>query len=421
MNYLLQKERTPSPSPSKAPIPVSSSDEEPDSPQSDPRHSDHSQVGSVQKFLTKAKPAAPAGKPSRGGEKSKPKRTRVARKLAEDLKETSLVNKSSSKSSSGPLDPRLLGNSYADFSSDSAKALIAALEGGGGGQQSRSGSQNSSTSTISVSSSCQGRGELQEAEGAAEPELDTTSLTPVDMEVATPAPSQSTARPILEGVKVFVDFRTGADNRGASVKSLATRLGASVAERLNSEVTHVIFKDGSLATYKKAVRLGIHIVAFSWLEASRKAGEKLAETKHPTVSKEKYDSPGLFPKIRKLKSMQPKTVEEDFESASKSLKRRLKIQARKNLPEEKNQPESPSEDRAAAMPSSSRRRSLSSLDRLTSVINNSPGLVTPVRARPVTSPLLSPSQQDVDTPLAERLELHTNVLVLGKGSFKVWT
>ena len=404
-----------------------SSDEEA-SPQCDaPRQDDHSQVGSVQKFLTKAKPV-PAGQQSRGGRKTtkttNTRRVPVARKLAEDLKGTSLANdsiaeeSSSSKSFSGPIEPGLMANSYANFSSDSVKALIAAMEAGEHQASSRPVSQTSSGSNISVSESCVGRSK-KGPEGPEDP--DTTSLTPVDMEAATPisapAPSQThdldktraapseperPERPVLEGVTVFVDFRTGADNRGASVKALAMELGATVSERLTSTVTHVIFKDGSLPNYKKAQRLGLHIVAFSWLDGSRKTGRRLEEKDHPSVSKEKYDSPGLFPEIRKVKSMQPKTVEEDFASATKSLNRRLKMQARKKLVDDQSKSNSRSESLAPAAPPSS-RKTPSSLDRLTRAINSpGAGVVTPVRPRPVLSPILSPSSQDIDTPLAER-------------------
>ena len=445
---MLQKERTPpptastsstsqaelSPSPrvsaklSRLSVQFSlSSDEEERSPQPGPgRHNDHSQVGSVQKFLTK--PVA-AGQQSRARKPSqtKTRRVRVARKLADDLKGTSLLTesgteepRSGSKSSSGPIDPGLLANSYANFSSDSAKALIAAMEAGEQSGGSRPVSQGSSGSNISVSESCLGQARLgltksTRKEAEAPEDLNTTSLTPVDMEAATPitapAPSQrkdldtapstpsEPANSVLKGLTVFVDFRDGADNRSGSVKSMATKLGAAVSERLNNTVTHVIFKDGSLPNYKKACRLGLHIVSFSWLDGSRREGRKLAESDHPTVSKEKYDSPGLFPKIRKIKSMQPKTVEEDFQSASKSLNRKLKSQARKKLIEDQLQSASKSDGPAPAVAPSS-RRTPSSLDRLTRAINSP--VVTPVRAKPALSPILSPSSQDVDTPLAER-------------------
>ena len=77
-----------------------------------------------------------------------------------------------------------------------------------------------------------------------------------------------------------------------------------------------------MANWKKAKKLGAHIVSVGWLEESRGRGMMMPEEEFPSVSKEKYESPGLFPKLRKLKSMQPKTLEEDFMAASKSLDRR---------------------------------------------------------------------------------------------------
>merc|ERR1719410_1801438 len=106
-----------------------------------------------------------------------------------------------------------------------------------------------------------------------------TSLTPVDMDVVTPAPVSklsslppsvaspslrncnkeseksdehlgtdddlptTQAAPILSGVKVFVDFRTGHDNLGKVLEKKAEELGAEVLPKLTGDVTHVIFKD----------------------------------------------------------------------------------------------------------------------------------------------------------------------------------
>ena len=95
--------------------------------------------------------------------------------------------------------------------------------------------------------------------------------------------------------------------------------------------------------------------------------------------------------------MQPKTVEEDFDAACKSLNRKLKTQARKQLLEDNNQQPPQSEPRTLSAPAT---RTPSSLDRLTRAINSP--MVTPVGARPALSPILSNSEPDVDTPLAER-------------------
>ena len=172
----------------------------------------------------------------------------MVRKLAEDLRRKSLVNETIEEDTEDGEndDPKVLANSYANFSSDSAKALIAAMEG--------AASQKSSGSSISESESCQDQSEKKLVAEV----LDNTSLTPVDMEVATPLPA-----PALAGTVVMVDFRTGADNRSKPLESLASSLGAVVVKSLTSDVTHLVFKDGSLGLYNKAKKKGVKIVAFS--------------------------------------------------------------------------------------------------------------------------------------------------------------
>ena len=106
-----------------------------------------------------------------------------------------------------------------------------------------------------------------------------------------------------------------------------------MSERLTKQVTHVIFKDGSLGTYNRAKRLGAHIVSVTWIEACKKEGRRVDEKLFPTVSKERYDSPGLFPKLRKAKSMQPKDDAEmakQLELALKRKKKRMEKEATQN-------------------------------------------------------------------------------------------
>ena len=306
----------------------------------------------------------------------------MVRKLAEDLRRNSLVNETIEEDTEDGEndDPKVLANSYANFSSDSAKALIAAMEG--------AASQKSSGSSISESESCQDPGEKNLVAEV----LDNTSLTPVDMEVATPLPA-----PALAGTVVMVDFRTGADNRSKPLESLASSLGAVVVKSLTSDVTHLVFKDGSLGLYNKAKKKGVKIVAFSWLSTSKRTGQKAPEEDHPSVSKEKYDSPGLFPKFRKTKSMQPKTIEEDFEAAGKSLKRKQKILSRKNQVQGLNRSRSQSEsDRVPFKGLTLTMNPDSPLDRLRNLTS---GLV--LSPRPAETRDVSPSQ-DLDTPLIER-------------------
>ena len=132
---------------------------------------------------------------------------------------------------------------------------------------------------------------------------------------------------------VSFQVRTSHENRSRCVQDQLTALGAKVSERLTKQVTHVIFKDGSLGTYNRAKRLGAHIVSVTWIEACKKEGARVDEALFPTVSKERYDSPGLFPKLRKAKSMQPKDDAEmarQLELAQKRRKRRMEKEQTRN-------------------------------------------------------------------------------------------
>ena len=390
------------------------------------------------------------------------RRVRVVKNLVDDLKRRSLVNETIEEvteeiietSSSGSLkssgtnsriDPKLLVQSYQNFSTDSAKALIAQMENGeytsdksAGGSGVMRASSASSCEMISKPSP-QLRIETPVKPIKKPPpvaEAEATSLSPVPMDVVTPGPVVSamsspclrvttveecespgpTQRPpVLEGVKIFVDFRTGHENLGGAIENKAAEIGATIAKKLTGDVTHVIFKDGSLVNYKKAKKLGAHIVSMAWLEKSRVGGMKMAEAEFPSVSSEKYNSPGLFPKLRKLKSMQPKTIEEDYRAASKSVDRKLKIQAKKVLLEsgkKDGDPVSTSKRpphnhyyKGCEKFYNRNKTEPSSLQELMKEIQ-SPGRGTPVKvaASSPASPLsLSPSATDVDTPLAVRL------------------
>ena len=56
--------------------------------------------------------------------------------------------------------------------------------------------------------------------------------------------------------------------------------------------------------------MGVFIVSVSWVDACKKEAKKLDEANYPPMNFEKYESPGLFPKLRKGKSLQPKSDEE---------------------------------------------------------------------------------------------------------------
>ena len=62
----------------------------------------------------------------------------------------------------------------------------------------------------------------------------------------------------------------------------------------------------------------------SWLDACKRERVKVDEKLYPPMNQEKYDSPGLFPKLRKGKSLQPKTDEEFDKIIDAKAKRIIK-------------------------------------------------------------------------------------------------
>ena len=115
---------------------------------------------------------------------------------------------------------------------------------------------------------------------------------------------------VLENVCAYVEVRSKNENRSDVVIDQLVALGASVVPRIGTKCTHVLFKEGSLATYNKAKKLGLFIVSVNWLEACKISKSMVSESLYPTMNQDKYDSPGLFPKLRKTKSLQPKSDEE---------------------------------------------------------------------------------------------------------------
>ncbi|XP_062134488.1 microcephalin isoform X1 [Drosophila sulfurigaster albostrigata] len=110
---------------------------------------------------------------------------------------------------------------------------------------------------------------------------------------------------ILKDVIVYVEVRTGNDNRSEGVKSIISKLGAQVNDRLLRTTTHVVFKDGLLSTYKRAQSWNIPIVSILWIEAC-KVQRRLCEPKQFPISNiHMYEYPELYGKLTRARYMQP--------------------------------------------------------------------------------------------------------------------
>lgn len=110
---------------------------------------------------------------------------------------------------------------------------------------------------------------------------------------------------LLKDIVVYVEVRTGNDNRSEGVKSIIAKMGAQVKDRLTRTTTHVVFKDGLLSTYKKATEWNIPVVSILWIEAC-KVQLKICDPKQFPISNIRmYEYPELFGKMPRVKFMQP--------------------------------------------------------------------------------------------------------------------
>ncbi|XP_064382263.1 microcephalin-like isoform X2 [Halichondria panicea] len=146
----------------------------------------------------------------------------------------------------------------------------------------------------------------------------------VDDDDNTPDTQQVDPRP-LAGLIVFVEVRSGTDsceNRQAAIAHQLELLGATVTQRITRDVTHMVFKDGKQSTKEKAEKKGIYLVSPLWLDACKRANDRVSEAKYPVLCKDGSDSPMVLGRIKRMKSMQPKPlVEEITRSLERSRKR----------------------------------------------------------------------------------------------------
>ncbi|XP_016928672.3 microcephalin [Drosophila suzukii] len=121
---------------------------------------------------------------------------------------------------------------------------------------------------------------------------------------------------LLKDIVVYVEVRTGNDNRSEGVKTIIAKMGAQVNNRLTRTTTHVVFKDGLLSTYKKAAEWKIPVVSILWIEACKVQRKICDPSKFPISNIRMYEFPELFGKIPRVKFMQP-----DSELSQKPRKR----------------------------------------------------------------------------------------------------
>ncbi|KAH8275121.1 hypothetical protein KR026_000131 [Drosophila bipectinata] len=110
---------------------------------------------------------------------------------------------------------------------------------------------------------------------------------------------------LLKDVIVYVEVRTGNDNRSEGVKTIIGKMGAQINDRLTRNTTHVVFKDGLLSTYKKATEWNIPVVSILWIEACKVQRKLCDPLMFPISNMRMYEYPELFGKIPRMRCMQP--------------------------------------------------------------------------------------------------------------------
>ncbi|XP_050533488.1 microcephalin-like isoform X2 [Daktulosphaira vitifoliae] len=127
---------------------------------------------------------------------------------------------------------------------------------------------------------------------------------------------ESQSPPILEGVVAFVDYKIDNDRSGIGVKHRLTELGAKIEKTFNQKVTHVVFRDGYRATYRKAIERNIPLVSARWVEGCKISNTLLDPANYPPVDLEKYQkTPEIdfnHPKYNKYKKfLRPSDAQRD--------------------------------------------------------------------------------------------------------------
>ncbi|NXE60183.1 MCPH1 protein, partial [Calcarius ornatus] len=118
-------------------------------------------------------------------------------------------------------------------------------------------------------------------------------------------------------VEVWSSNRT--ENYSKTFEQQLLDMGAKVSKTLNKHVTHVVFKDGRLTTWKKAQNMGVKIVSVLWVEKCQETGAHVDESLFPAVD----TNEGFLLPIKKHKCMQPKDYVEKTPENNKKLQRRL--------------------------------------------------------------------------------------------------
>ena len=121
------------------------------------------------------------------------------------------------------------------------------------------------------------------------------------------------------------------------------------------------------------------------------------------MNQEKYDSPGLFPKLRKTKSLQPKSDEEFSKLMDAKAKRIMKKKLATEMPDKSSSSPIPVTPKCSPkVPKRRRSQILDTLKEYEEMEKNSPAAAATTPRLPAT-PASPCSSEDLDTPLLKKI------------------
>lgn len=115
---------------------------------------------------------------------------------------------------------------------------------------------------------------------------------------------QKTFQEVMDGVRVYVEVRSGREDRTEAIKAVIAGKGVKVNDRLLRNTTHIIFKEGRLSTYKTAQKWNIPIVSILWFEACKNCLTVMEPERFRPDGLDRFEHPELY----KIKVSYPKTI-----------------------------------------------------------------------------------------------------------------
>ncbi|XP_023211261.1 microcephalin-like isoform X2 [Centruroides sculpturatus] len=89
---------------------------------------------------------------------------------------------------------------------------------------------------------------------------------------------------ILKGLIIYVDVWCGSDNCSKCVEYELRQMGSQIAPCMNRDVTHLVFKEGSIVNYENALKYNIPVVSVHWVDVCKNLRVKVPEEEFPAIS-----------------------------------------------------------------------------------------------------------------------------------------